>query len=100
MELGTSKSASSPKLAPTRVVFEIPGGQIAFEFTRPRNRFDVEFVVEASPDLTPGNWFPVAVASLVTDNFDGTETLRYENLFGLFPGINRVLIRLAVSYFP
>ncbi|BDS06874.1 hypothetical protein NT6N_19140 [Oceaniferula spumae] len=69
---------------------------LTFSFTRPVDRFDVTYKVEATDDLT-GDWTTVEMEPVIQDNGDGTETLRYENLELLFPESDRCFVRLAVN---
>jgi len=62
--------------------------------------FDVLYEVQISSDLTAASWAPSGIVPEITDNLDGTETVRYTGFEGLFPDAGRGFIQLVVKYRP
>ena len=78
LEYALGGSAGSGISAGDTLRLDTLGGHISASVVRPKGTSDLNWLLESSTDLKA--WTPVNLSAAVRDNWDGTETMRWENL--------------------
>jgi len=89
--------ASQPSL---KLVTDAATGRVDALLTRPTNgRSDIRYLLTAKADARSNTWTRLDITPAITQNNDGSETLRYAGITSaeLFTGVNSGLVRLDVQ---